>query len=189
MGYLVAAVVSVGLLCVLNLVVSIGVVRRLRRHTERLDQLSLPAAPTLGLPPGEVVGEFATTTTDGQVVESRELLAERVLVGFFSPGCPPCAEQLPHFLERARSLPGGRQRVLAVLDAVVPDEPEISYVERLREHALVVTEPPEGPVHAALQVTAFPTFFVVEAGGMVVGRGHALSELGDLATAAELTAA
>lgn len=32
---------------------------------------------------------------------SRDLLTDETLVGFFSPGCPACKEQLPKFVEFA----------------------------------------------------------------------------------------
>ncbi|MFI6599468.1 hypothetical protein ACIBHX_24715, partial [Nonomuraea sp. NPDC050536] len=79
MAYLIAVVVLVGVLCLLDLVLTLGVVRRLREHTKLVDALYEMVA-TMGAPAGpavgEVVGEFDVTTVDGSRV-SRELLADQ----------------------------------------------------------------------------------------------------------------
>lgn len=158
MPYLVAAVVLVGVLCLLDLVLTVGVIQRLRQHTELLNNLQAGAAvgmPDVMLPAGAEVGEFATTTTDGDPV-SRELLSGQTLVGFFSPDCQPCKEKLPRFIEAAPGVPGGRQQVLAVV--VASPEEAAETTARLSPVARVVVEPHDGPVTSAFGATGFPAF-------------------------------
>lgn len=183
MGYLTAAVVVVGLLCLLDLVLTLGVIRRLREHTDLLDRSMAGMSPPVGVPVGETVAEFAATTIEGEPV-SRELLAGRTLVGFFSPGCQPCEEQMPGFIEYARSNPGGTPHVLAVVAAVATDDvaTDKEYVQRLAPVARVVVEEPAGPVQAAFQVTGYPAIYLVDDGGVVAAAGWAMNAL-DGATA------
>ncbi|TDC05359.1 hypothetical protein E1267_19795 [Nonomuraea longispora] len=162
MQYVVAAVVLVGLLCMVNLLLTVGVIRRLRRQGG-----SAPAMSE-GLSPGERVPRFATMTTSGEPI-SDELLGAPALVGFFSPGCGPCEELLPLFVERAR---GTSDAVLAVVADTGEDC--AADVERLAEVARVITEAPQGPVQTAFKVNAYPTVITIGQGGTVVSGGHAM---------------
>lgn len=185
MAYLAAAVIVVGLLCLLDLVLTYGVIRRLREHTERLNELHAGTAPTGGVPVGEVVGEFAATTTEGEPV-SRELLTGPTLVGFFSPGCEPCAAELPRFVEHAESMPDGARQVLAMVDGDADVATE--YTGRLSPVARVVLEGHGGALGTAFAVTGYPALYVVGGDGTVLATGYAMSDL-EGALAADTTAA
>ncbi|MDQ1025263.1 thiol-disulfide isomerase/thioredoxin [Streptomyces umbrinus] len=159
MPFLIVAVVFVGLLCALDLTLTLGVVKRLREHTELIGNLSGRAS--IGV--GEEVGEFTTVTVDGTPL-SREGLADDTLVGFFSPGCPACKEELPKFVEYARAMPGGRERVLATVVGDVARTTDM--VAQLTPVAQVVAEPAQhGTVGPAFQVAAFPSVMRVGANG------------------------
>jgi hypothetical protein len=179
MVYLAAAIVVVGSLCVFDLVLSLGVVRRLREHTEVLNSLTHggPPAGADAIPVGETVGEFAATTVDDEPV-LRELLVTPTLVGFFSPGCKPCATELPRFVERATAMPHGAGQALAVIDAET-DRDAIDYAEHLRPVAQVVVQGHrDDGLQAAFGVVGYPTFYLVGAGGTVLAHGDAMSSLG-----------
>ncbi|TDE51522.1 hypothetical protein E1295_18125 [Nonomuraea mesophila] len=162
MQYVVAAVGLVGLLCMVNLLLTVGVIRRLRKQGESAPEMSA------GLSPGESVPRFATMTTSGEPI-SDELLGAPALIGFFSPGCGPCAELLPLFVERAR---GTSDAVLAVVADTGEDG--AGDIERLAEVARVVTESPQGPVQTAFKVNAYPTVIAIGSGGTVVSAGHGM---------------
>lgn len=184
MAFLIALAALVGAVAVLNLLLTVGVIRRLRQHNERLARLA-----DLGEPPppamigeGEQIGEFAATTTDGEPV-SRDLLSGQTLVGVLSPTCSACKERLPEFVSRAQTFPGGRGQVLAVL-AGDPEQVE-PYREQLAPVARVVIEPPmDGPIAAALKVQGFPTFAVLDVEGTVVTSDLQLDELPAVSPAA-----
>ena len=117
MPYLAATVALVGLLAVVNLLLTIGVVRRLREQTTELADLRSRAPmrdAATTLPVGAVVAPFEAVTIDRRAVTLASF-GERPLVGFFSPGCKPCAERLPGFVRHAAERPGGRDGVLAVV--------------------------------------------------------------------------
>jgi hypothetical protein len=175
-AFLIALVVLVSTVAVLNLLLTVGVIRRLRQHTEQLADLPAMGPPQdIMIGAGERVGEFAATTTDGEPV-SRELLSGQTLVGVLSPDCSACRERLPEFIAHAQVYPGGRGQVLAV----VAGEPEQvqPYRDQLAPVARVVIEPPmDGPISTALKVQGFPTFAVLDATGTVVDGGSDLHQL------------
>ena len=161
MAYLVAAVVLVGAIATVNLLLTVGVVRRLREHTAELAARRDDPAGPAGLPVGAPVGEFAATGVSGRPV-TRAMLDRPALVGFFSPGCAPCKEKLPDFVAQAARRPGGPDAVLAV---VVGDPAEAAEsVAALRPVATVVVEPEDGPLQWAFAIGGFPTFVLVEDG-------------------------
>ncbi|MGP3958630.1 TlpA family protein disulfide reductase [Nonomuraea sp. 3N208] len=158
MPYLIAAVVMVGMLCMLNLLLTVGVIRRLRKQAA--SAAFLPVAEGLAI--GEKMPEFAATTTDGEPI-SDELLDGPALIGFFSPSCQPCRELMPRFIDHAR------QTSAAVLAVVVAgsDEEAAADVERLAEVARVVVEAPQAAIQSAFKVAGYPTLFVIGADGRV----------------------
>ncbi|TMR95483.1 TlpA family protein disulfide reductase [Nonomuraea basaltis] len=161
MEYLAAAVVVVGLLSVVNLLLMVGVIRRLR---------TLAAQPAFGPPMmdglliGERMPEFAAMTTAGEPV-SHGLLGGPALIGFFSPGCQPCEELLPRFIARARRF---SSQAFAVVVAD-PDEDVAEEIERLGDVARVVVEAPMGDLQSAFKVRGYPTVYVIDADGTVAG--------------------
>lgn len=168
MPYLVAAVVLIGTVALVNLLLTMGVVRRLREHSARLQAGA--GAPSIEMPDsvavGERIGDFASTTVDSRRV-GRDTFAGRTLIGFLKPGCQPCDEQLPEFQRLAADMPGGRDSVLAV---VVGSEAEAGpLVAQLAPVGRVVVESPAGPVNQAFKVFGYPTYFVVDETGTVRG--------------------
>ncbi|MEQ4301017.1 redoxin domain-containing protein [Plantactinospora sp. B6F1] len=164
MPFLIAALVITGLLCVLNLILTLGVIKRLREHTELLSTIA-QGPPAIEV--GQVVGEFETTTVDHEAL-TRDALTGDTLVAFFSPTCGPCKEKLPKFVEHVRALPG-RDRSLAV---VVGDRDQAqAFVADLRPVTRVVVEAGDGALSSAFRARAYPTLLRVgrdDAGRLVV---------------------
>jgi len=173
MSVLIAVVALFCVLGVVNLLLCIGIIRRLREHTELLGAQSGSAAAR---PPmravGEVVGPFEANTVDGTAVGSA-LLTDTTVVGVFSPGCGPCKERLPLFIEHAATR--DRDRVLAVVAGSQEDSAD--YVAQLTPVALVVREDDGGPVTTALGVQGFPSFALLDADGTVLASGITLDAL------------
>lgn len=165
MPYLVAGVVLVGLLCMVNLLLTVGVIRRLRQQAGR--QAFPEPKMEEGLARGDKIPEFAATTTNGEPI-SGDLLGGPAMVGFFTAGCTPCKELLPRFIERARQTPDA---VLAVVAADAGEE-SAAYVEQLAQVASVVSEEPQGPVQSAFKVAGYPTVLLIDADGTVVDNDH-----------------
>lgn len=179
MAYLIAAVVIIGALCALNLLLTYGVVRRLREHGELLAQGRQFAVPDLVAGPGSTVGTFTAITVDGAELTAADLIPG-TLVGFFSPDCRACGEQLPTFLDVAAAHPGGQDRVLAVVIGAGEDAAE--QVAALSSGARVVVAPPGAEIEKAFGVKGYPAFAllgerrVVAASGMLSAVAGAAAE-------------
>lgn len=173
MAALVAAVVVLGLFCVLNAVFCLGIIRRLREHTELIEKLGHGGHSDLILPAGKTIGAFTASTLDGMEV-SNESLTDPTLVAFFSPGCGPCEEERPKFVELAATHP--RDRVLAVV-AGSDEEAAAAAVADLLAVATVVREDDGGPVQRAFEVGGYPAFALVESTGTVVAGVTRVAEL------------
>ncbi|QIS18657.1 hypothetical protein [Nocardia terpenica] len=161
MVFLIAAVVLVGAVCALDLLLTLGVVKRLREHTALL----AARMPVLGAPnieTGMEIGEFATVTVDGSPLIP-ESLRTGTLVGFFTPDCRPCQEMLPKFVEYAKAVPGGRDRVLAVVVGNAGEAGDM--VADLIPVARVVTEGDGGELTRAFRMVYFPSALTVAPNG------------------------
>jgi thiol-disulfide isomerase/thioredoxin len=171
------AVALVGLLCLLDLVLTLGVVRRLREHAEVL--ANLPGQGGAEPPVGAAVGPFAARAVDGERV-TQDHLVDQTLVAFFSPGCAPCEELRPAFVRFAAAHPGGRGQVLAVLTA--PAELDSGeHADAVAELApvarVVVQEQGDEVVAAAFGVRRYPTLCLVDANGRIAASGSSLTSL------------
>ncbi|PRY41532.1 TlpA family protein disulfide reductase [Umezawaea tangerina] len=167
MFVLTAAVVLLGALCALDLLLTFGVVRRLREHTATLEDLlnrggAAPMGPAIAgdLPAaGKEVGPFAATTVDGAPV-SRELLPANHVAVFLTSDCPSCKDQVPAL--RSWAAAQDRARTVVVVDGRLADPAEL--VAALSPVATVVVESVDIPVTEAYGVHAFPSFAVVADG-------------------------
>lgn len=171
---LLAAVLVVGTLCLIDLVLTFGVIRRLREHTELFNRQHGAEAASTMLQAGAQVGDFAAVTTDGNTV-ARSTLTGQTLVAFVSPTCEACLDKLPSLVELAADLPGGRSQVLAV---VVGTEPATEPLRtRLAPVAQVVVEDRDGPLATAFGVLGFPAFSVLDPAGVIVASSWELTAL------------
>lgn len=157
----VVVLVVLGTLGLVNLVVTLGLARRMRAQVDLL-RMSIEGVSNprpIMLEAGNRVGGFAAATTAGDPVGHADLRGP-TLVGFLSASCPACAESLPSFVARARLVPGGRAGVLAVL--VGGEDATGELRERLAPVARVVVEHPSGPVATAFGVDGFPAFALLD---------------------------
>lgn len=169
MAVVVVALVVLAALTVFNLVLILGVLRRLREYSARMSFDGVQAGAVggsvdLGLDVGSRPGPFRTTTVDGREVTS-EMLDGPALVGFFAEGCRPCKDWLPRFTEAARALEPSvssrgaeSPRILAVV-ANVGAQPSALVADLrsgLGDDALVVREELGGPVSQAFKVLGYP---------------------------------
>ncbi|MEO3747705.1 TlpA disulfide reductase family protein [Plantactinospora sp. B5E13] len=173
MPYLVAGVVLATALGTLNLLLTLAVIRRLREHTELLAGHGAEAGSGI-IEAGRAPGDFVVTDTDGSVVR-REDLGGDVLVAFFSPDCPACADALPRFVTQAAGFPGGRTRVLAVVSGDGSGVPELA--GRLTAVARVVVDGVDGTLARAFQARAFPSWCLLDTTGTVARSGSGWAEL------------
>ncbi|MBG0832673.1 TlpA family protein disulfide reductase [Planomonospora sp. ID67723] len=162
MPYLVAAVVLLGALCLLNLLLTIGILRRMRAQADRF------AGPPPALGPGSSVGEFTAVTTGGELVSHDTLTG---VVGFFSADCEACHELLPRFVEQAREL--SREDVLVVFGG--EDEAAVRALAAVAR--VVVAGRDGGLVARAFQNTWTPMLYLIGDDRKVAAVGARMEEL------------
>lgn len=180
MSLLSGAVVALALLVLVNLLLLTAVVRRLREHQVRLDGLHAAGPDDIEmLAAGERVGAFTAVGSHGQSITHPGSFVDRTMVGFFSPTCPPCHEQLPLFLEQGNRMP----RVLSVvLDDPLAPQARDALLERLEAVGEVVVVQQQDPLVAAFRVSAYPAVFTVTVDGRVESSGHTVLGLAGLLT-------
>lgn len=173
MTYLVGAVVVLAALTVLNLVLTAGVITRLKEHATRLTgtpaDLSRVEQPLPVV--GTTVAAYTADDVDGATVPPADRLT---LVAFLTPSCPPCKEQLPHFLRRAAG--DRRDAVLAVVSGDGPEAERLAAT--VRPVARVVVEGHHGPVQQAFGASALPAFCLLDAEGRIAAAAPKVAELG-----------
>lgn len=137
------------------------------------------APPIGGLSSGAAAPDFAAETPDGERLSRGDLGEGTPLVlGFFSPTCVACEQQLPDFGAFVRRAGAAGVRAVAVLDA------------RLEESQTLRASLPEGttallapraanPLLDSYQVSAYPSYTMVRADGTVDGTYAQLRQLDD----------
>lgn len=161
MPYVVAALIVLGAVLALNLLLTFGVIRRLREHTKILEAAV----------PGSSITDFSATTVDG-VTLTRDRLSgdsEALTVAFLAPECGSCRSLVPELAGWAARQ--DRERTLVVLDGQVSDPADLVAV--LNPVAQVIVERSGTPVASAFKVDAFPSF-------CVVGEGRVLASFADM---------
>lgn len=172
MTYLAVAVTGTGALSVLNFLLLLLVVRRVRGYREQLARQRGPLGPLAGLPVGTRVPEFTVLGNAGEVVCLDSLRGARSLVAFFSPDCRPCREQAPELAAFARATAKEPARIVAVICGDQHHEGAASIAAELAGAATVVHEQVGGPAEAAFSVSGYPSFYLLDDGGRVQASGH-----------------
>jgi len=176
MPYLVAAVVVLALLVVIDLLLTLAILRRLRSHSERLARFEALDSLPEPAPPGEIIGAFTATTIAGATISDTDLRDHATTIGFFSPSCGPCAEQLPSFENRART----HRSFAFVIDE---GEPSQDLADRLAEVATVAVVASDSPATQAFSVIGYPVIFEVDTGARVVASAYDVGSMPQLVPA------
>src|SRR5215469_7553432 len=167
MAILSAAIVVVGLLCLTDLLLTFGVIRRLREHNEQLAHFNGADAPVSDLAVGATLAPFTARSISGEPLSGPTGLR---MVAFFSAGCSACPERVPAFVDYVRANQIARDSVIAV---IISSQPEpVSYQEDVAAVAPVRVEPLDGGLADAFKVRGFPTFFLLDGAGSVSAFSH-----------------
>jgi hypothetical protein len=169
MPVVIGAVIVVGAVCVLDLLLTFGVIRRLREHTELLREHQVPSSrPVIGLSVGQVPKPFQVVTADGTALSGPAGLR---LAGFFSASCSICPERVAPFIEYVRGNHIARDDVLAVLLVADGNTPP-RYLDELAEVARVCVQPDDSWVAMAFSVAGYPAFCLLGDDGVVLSSGY-----------------
>lgn len=177
-----AAIAIVGVIGLLNLLLTMAVIRRLREHTDLISRSGqqFPEQGDITRQAGARVDDFRVTTVDDRPV-TRDGLRDGMLVAFFSPRCPSCEEQKPAFLEYAAGMPGGRDDVVAVV--LGSPEEVAGLVSQLQGVAQIVVEANvDGEMSSAFDLRGYPAFCLMGQDGVIAVTGFRVDVLPEAVT-------
>lgn len=157
---LVISSISLWVVVLLNVLLTLGLARRVRSAFPVMDTLKI----------GQKAPNFSAPTLQGKTVTLADYAGRTAAFVFVSPHCKPCREELPHLRElspRAREY--GAELVL------VSDEGEETtrpFVEGTVDGLTVLVAPRDrNPLFTDYKVPGTPSFYLLNAQGKVQGTG------------------
>ena len=162
-----AAVSVVAALCLLDLLLTLGVIRRLREQTGLGPAGMLPEMPVIGLAPMSPVAPFSAVTMTGGLVSGGSGLR---LAAFFSTSCSACQERVGPFADYVTGHRIPPDSVLSVIVGTGSAPPP--YLDRLAGAGQVCLAPDDGELVSAFEVRGFPAFCLLDADGTVLASGY-----------------
>ncbi|MFJ7630083.1 TlpA family protein disulfide reductase [Streptomyces sp. NPDC097595] len=170
MAVLTAAVVVLGLLCLLNLAVSTAVIRRLRLLGVRMNPV-----PGAGPAIGDLVPAFDVVAEDGTALNPDFLHGRHTLIAFLSTTCSACVAHAPELALRAAGLGASGTQVLMVL---LDDGADARGLRKLLSPAgTLLTGENALAFMTACQVEATPTYWLTGEDGTLVAELQDLDSL------------
>jgi thiol-disulfide isomerase/thioredoxin len=157
-------------LVVLNPLLTLALIKRMRSLQESMAGLVLSRDPALPQP-GEKVGRFSATTVDGAPFTEAVLQDGKTLVGFFAPGCRPCASLRAQLLASPPPMP-----LMAFVEGAPEEADAMALGVSLKSVARVAFLGQDDSVTRAIKQAGFPTLVIVER-GVVTAAGHYLHEI------------
>jgi thiol-disulfide isomerase/thioredoxin len=167
------AIVLLSVLVVANMLLTWGMVRRLRVLQEQVAAGGHPS-PENGLHPGDPAPDFTALTPAGDTVTRDEVVSGETVLVFMSPHCEACEEHLPTVRELGRV--AGGPAALAVVDGTREESGHL--LDGLQGEVPVLFAPRGvSDLFDRYQVVTFPSSYVVGADGRITGSHLDLDEL------------
>lgn len=166
------AILAVGL--VLDLLLSVGLVRRFRSLGTQLSaanaQITLPLRG--GIPAGEPVPLVEALTEEGESWAVVEMRGRPFLMAFFESQCGACRGHLEELSQYASSAHIDRNSIVAVVagDRTLGTD----LIDGGARLGRVIVEADARALSERFQIRAYPTFFVIGAQGQVEKATHSI---------------
>ncbi|GAA1768975.1 MULTISPECIES: TlpA family protein disulfide reductase [Streptomonospora] len=175
MEILVGFVVLIGAVALVNLLLTLAVVRRLRLMSEQPTTRSAAPPELDELPAGRPVPPFRGRTLTGEPIAADDLLGHETVFAFFDTGCSVCKTTIPKLVGHAdaNGLKPGQVVVVIGDGGGEPDE----YARELDGAATVIVEPRLGPVAQEFGIQGVPAFVRADAEGVVMRSGTSVAAL------------
>jgi peroxiredoxin len=170
---LIMSIVLLWIIVLLNLVLTLGIVRR-------LNNTSLPGHDPIAenrLQSGDPAPAFSAETLDGQQVSLETYAGQAVAFHFLSIHCEPCREVLPDLLTLAPlAWQAGVQFIFVVLDDAQNTR---AFVEEYQIPSPVIVAPRPGNDYTktnefaqAYKSKSTPSYCLIDEEGLVLSAGH-----------------
>lgn len=156
--FVVAIVATITVAYILG-VAAAGIVQKVRDKKTRAEQTqSLLDKMGSGLAVGVKLPDAHLEDLDGQFVDLSELLCDRTLVGFVSPGCGFCKSEIELFNEIAAD--AQQQRCLILISDAAPMD-LVAFRDEFKIQCHLLYDP-DGAYKSALGVFTFPFNLIVD---------------------------
>ncbi|MCO1657170.1 peroxiredoxin family protein [Pseudonocardia humida] len=168
---LVAIVVLLAMLVLANMLLTWGMLRRLRALQDQVGA-GFAAPVGNGLHPGDRAPDFSALTPAGDTVTRDEVVRGETVLVFLSPHCEACETHLPSVRELGR----GARAAVAVVDGTREESGHL--VDGLRGDVPVLFAPRAATdMLERYRVNSYPSSYVVGADGRITGSHLGLDEL------------
>ncbi|MFE1553236.1 TlpA family protein disulfide reductase [Streptomyces sp. NPDC058718] len=159
MAFLVAGMVLVGALGLLNLALSLAIVRRLRRQEEQRGGADrhAPSGPEVGTK----LPTFSAPALGGEVFASESLAGGAAALSFITTSCGACDEFVADMPEFAAQTGLDDSRIVVVIAGEQGKARQMA--DRLDGLATVVYEEAPGNISSLYAITATPTTVIADA--------------------------
>lgn len=167
-----AIVVLLAILVVGNMLLTWGMVRRLRSVQEQIDGAFSPLENGLGL--GDEAPDFVGQTLAGDTVTRDSIVHDETVLAFFSPSCDACEAHLPAVRQLAVH-PNGTPTVVAVIDGVAAESGRL--IEGLHgDVQMLFASRVDNDLLKDYQVNVYPSYYVIGSDGRIAGSHTNVSE-------------
>lgn len=175
---LVISMVLLWVVVLLNLLLTLALIRRLNRTST---SPHAQAIPKVGPEVGQRAPDFTAQTLDGATVTRESYTGKKVALVFISTHCGPCREALPRLEQLGPKAARGGIELLLVSSNEAGETRIL--VESLTLHLPVLVAPsPTNPLTAAYQATATPSYCFIDEQGIVQSAGLLILEGGQWET-------
>lgn len=121
---------------------------------------------TVGLKRGQVAPPLEGKDIDGKPIKLRDYRGKIVLIDFWGPWCKGCVAAIPHEKEMAKRLEGKPFTILGVSVSNSADELR-DFLKRTPLPWPNIAENQPSPLAGDWRIRFFPTFYVIDAEGVV----------------------
>ena len=158
-AFLVAAVCVLGIVTLIDLFLSLAIIKRLRRPAPH----RAPRYAVDALPAGTPMPALSFDTVDGAVVDFAAPGENgRTLLAFLAAHCGPCHEQLPRLREIVDDMTARGDRAIVVVLTFTGRAPD--FVTAFDGLAPVVLQGEEERVSRPFDISGYPTYVTFESG-------------------------
>ena len=142
--------------------------------TVSLEAAGVAAAPRSSAPP-KPAPAIEVTTLDGRTISLEALKGKVVLVDFWATWCPPCREEIPHFIQLYNTY----APKIEILGVAMDEEGEEVVAPFVKEHQIPypIAIGTEALMDAFGGVRGLPTTFVVDPKGRIIRKYLGYQEL------------
>lgn len=177
---------AVGVLAVVvlvNLLLTFGVIRRLREHGSTIADAGHGGnLRSSGPPPGSPLPAFEpATSVTGELISPDWMRAKTTIVAFNSEGCVACEQELPALRAHLMDVQSDDVQavvVLARLSSTGEEDPHVADLARsVGDLATIIHERLTGPIQSAFQITSYPSYFMVGPDGTIAAAERRVARL------------